>query len=80
MQVFTAGGMRGSTSNIVAGVLVIGLALQTYYGSGCRRCRSLGRAALAYIRWQCNYGCALMTGGPSPGNLQIFQARLQMMY
>jgi phosphate-selective porin OprO/OprP len=33
-----------------------------------------------YLRWQFNYGYATVSEGPSPGNLQIFQARLQMMY
>lgn len=32
-----------------------------------------------YVRWQFNYGYAMVTEGLSPGNLQIFQARLQMM-
>ena len=33
-----------------------------------------------YVRWQFNYGYAMVSEGLSPGNLQIFQARLQMMY
>lgn len=33
-----------------------------------------------YIRWMFNTGYANVTGGPSPGDLYIFQARLQMTF
>lgn len=33
-----------------------------------------------YLRWQFNAGYASVTGGPSPGNLYILQARLQMTF
>ena len=33
-----------------------------------------------YVRWQLNTGYADVRGGPSPGNLTILQARLQMVF
>jgi phosphate-selective porin OprO/OprP len=33
-----------------------------------------------YVRWMFNTGYANVSGGPSPGNLYIFQARLQMVF
>jgi phosphate-selective porin OprO/OprP len=33
-----------------------------------------------YLRWQFNAGYANVIGGPSPGNLYILQARLQMVF
>jgi hypothetical protein len=33
-----------------------------------------------YLRWQFNTGYASVKSGPSPGDLYIFQARLQMVF
>jgi len=33
-----------------------------------------------HLRWQFNYGFSHVDGGPSPGNLNIFQARVQFAY
>ena len=33
-----------------------------------------------YLRWQFNGGYAWVSGGPSPGDLYILQARLQMVF
>ena len=33
-----------------------------------------------YVRWQFNTGYANVSGGPSPGDLYIFQGRLQLMF
>ncbi len=33
-----------------------------------------------YLRWMFNTGYASVSGGPSPGNTYIFQARLQMVF
>ena len=33
-----------------------------------------------YLRWQLNYNYAVIEGGPTPGNLQILQGRVQLMY
>ena len=33
-----------------------------------------------YLRWQFNGGYATVSGGPTPGDLYIFQARLQMVF
>jgi phosphate-selective porin OprO/OprP len=33
-----------------------------------------------YLRWQFNYGYALIEGGATPGRVQILQTRVQLMY
>ena len=33
-----------------------------------------------HLRLQANYGWAMVQDGPHPGNLQIFQTRLQLFY
>lgn len=33
-----------------------------------------------YLRWQLNYGYAIIEGGLTPGHLQILQTRMQLMY
>lgn len=33
-----------------------------------------------YLRWQLNYGYAIIEGGARPGHLQVLQGRIQLMY
>ena len=32
------------------------------------------------VRWQFNYGYSHVVDGPSPGNLHVFQVRLQLIF